>query len=399
MKTLELVFQRVCKLSGLWLLVLAPFYAAPARAQSYSITDLGLLPGGTSSFATGINDRGEATGTGDSSQGFYRAWRYSRGALTDLGALGGSAAWTFTYGINNRGDVTGYSFTAAGEARAFLYHDGTMQDIGTLGGTESGGYAINNAGEITGASNTPGDTESLAFIYSDGSMVGLGHLGGSSSVGQGINNVGEVTGWAYTTANLAQHAFLYRSGAMYDLGTLGGASYAGLNSQGLAINDSGQVVGYSETPGGGGSAHAFLYANGSMQDLGTLGGSSSSALDINNVGDIVGNSSTANDTLSHAFLYSRGSIKDLNSLIDPASPLATQVTLTFAVGINRRGQILANGFDVQSRVYGAYLLTPRRCHERSERSGSHNSRKCGRDDSNRHEPHRDDCDRPCGDDR
>jgi probable HAF family extracellular repeat protein len=391
MKCLELVFQRVNKLLGLWILVLAPFYAAPAGAQSYSITNLGVLPGGTYSFSTGLNAKGEATGYGDASQGSVRAWRYSHGALIDLGTLGTSYSLTYAYDINDHGDVTGYSFTAEGDARAFLYHDGKMQDIGTLGGTESGGYAINNAGEITGVSDILYDTGAAAFIYLEGTMRSLGGLGGTDGNGLGINNTGEITGWAFTEANLLQHAFLYRNGAMYDLGALGGAGYA-LNSHGLAINDSSEVVGDSQLPGASSnSAHAFLYQNGSMKDLGTLGGSWSGAAGINSAGEIVGGSLTVTDTDSHAFLYSKGSMKDLNSLIDPADPLAMRVTLTSAVAINRRRQILANGREVQGGVtaYLSYLLTPKHCLD--ERSRTANGRECGQDDSNR-----DDCDRPCG---
>ena len=66
-----------------------------------------------------------------------------------------------------------------------------------------------------------------------------------------------------------------------DLGTLGGS-----RSDAQAINDSGEIVGGSETPSG--DNHAFLYSGGRMRDLGTLGGSSSYASGINNSGQIVG---------------------------------------------------------------------------------------------------------------
>jgi probable HAF family extracellular repeat protein len=71
-----------------------------------------------------------------------------------------------------------------------------------------------------------------------------------------------------------------------DLGTLGGG-----DSRAEGINDSGQVVGDSETAGG--QRLAFLWTDGVMQDLGTLGGSHSEARGINDSGQVVGQSSVA----------------------------------------------------------------------------------------------------------
>jgi probable HAF family extracellular repeat protein len=73
-----------------------------------------------------------------------------------------------------------------------------------------------------------------------------------------------------------------------DLGTLGGMS-----SFVLAVNESGQVVGTSDTAAGAGHNHAFLWQNGVMSDLGTLGGAKSTAGDISDAGQIVGNSTSA----------------------------------------------------------------------------------------------------------
>src|SRR5215469_11960412 len=71
------------------------------------------------------------------------------------------------------------------------------------------------------------------------SVTDLGTLGGEQSNGFAINASGQVTGWD-DGANTADHAFLYSNGAMQDLGTLGGAA-----SQGAGINASGQVTGVS----------------------------------------------------------------------------------------------------------------------------------------------------------
>jgi probable HAF family extracellular repeat protein len=70
-----------------------------------------------------------------------------------------------------------------------------------------------------------------------------------------------------------------------------------------------------------------------VTDLGTLGGTESFAYAINDVGQVVGQSSTAGDASTHSFLYSNGRMTDLY-------PLNSQSILTVGpTGINNSGQI------------------------------------------------------------
>jgi probable HAF family extracellular repeat protein len=73
------------------------------------------------------------------------------------------------------GLLVGGSFQVTAE---ILY---SVTDLGTLGGGFSQGFGINNAGQVTGHSNT--STANHAFLYSNGQMTDLGTLGGNSSGG------------------------------------------------------------------------------------------------------------------------------------------------------------------------------------------------------------------------
>jgi probable HAF family extracellular repeat protein len=191
-------------------------------------------------------------------------------------------------------------------------------DLGTLGGSNSSGFDINRAGQVTGYSKTANDV-SHAFLYTDGAILDLGTLGGSESIGYAINDAGQVTGESESASRL--HAFLYTDGVMADLGTVNGTY-----SSGRAINNAGQVTGNSTTDSTtpDGRVHAFLYtdATGIMKDLGTLGDSYSFGSGINDAGEVTGNYGKQFE--SHAFLYSHGRMIDLvpsapSSFIEPYS--------------------------------------------------------------------------------
>jgi probable HAF family extracellular repeat protein len=87
---------------------------------------------------------------------------------------------------------------------------------------------------------------------------------------------------------------------MVDLGTLGGSA-----SVALAVNASGQVVGWSPIAGDGfDTQHAFSWTTqGGMVDLGTLGGAKSSATAVNDKGQVVGVSDLAGNAEMHATLW------------------------------------------------------------------------------------------------
>jgi probable HAF family extracellular repeat protein len=301
---------------------------------TYTITDLGTLPGDLSSAAYGINSAGQVVGESGA-----HAFLYDGGML-DLGSLPGSMRSGAT-GINDTGQVVGWSGTLYTEAHAFLYDGGTMLDLGTLpGDTFSRAHGINGKGQIVGVSHRNDGHTFHAFLW-DGTMTDLGTLPGeTASSASGINDAGQVVGES------GLHAFLYEGGVMTPLGALPGDSFSIAN----AINAKGQVVGYSY-PFPPNAFHAFLYQDGLMIDLGTLGGQTSFANGINAKGQVVG-SSAISGTAYHAFLYDGGPMVDLNSLL----PAASGWELTGAQAINDVGQIVGAGIhDGQTH---AFRLTP-----------------------------------------
>ncbi|HVU87577.1 MAG TPA: hypothetical protein VHD36_09655 [Pirellulales bacterium] len=328
----------------------APFARA---ATTYVITDLGFLPGGTYSAATGISSSGEVVGYAGTSSGTQHAFLYSNGAMQDLGTLGGTQS--YSAGINANGQIVGYASTAAGSTHAFLYSGGTLQDLGTLPndsfGTFSSARAINDAGQIVGSSgySGPGFAFSSAVVYSGGSIKDLGLLPEDNQGGAlAINSIGQIVGSSEgSVSSGGGRAFLYSNGTLHDLGTLGGSL-----SVADGINSHGQIVGYSYIADIG-PEHAFLISNGAMIDLGSLGGASSAsaAFAINESGQVVGGSDLAGGG-GHAFVYNDGTMFDLNSLV----PQKSGWVLEQATGINDSGQIVGEGI-LNGRTT-AFLLTP-----------------------------------------
>jgi probable HAF family extracellular repeat protein len=120
-----------------------------------------------------------------------------------------------------------------------------------------------------------------------------------------------------------RHCFRHSDGATTTLGTLGG-----LSCRTADINEAGQIVGQSDlTPGLG--RHAFLFEDGVMTDLGTLGGDESMAQHVSPSGIVTGWSETATGAI-HAFLYQSGTMIDLG---------AVGVTDSYGYTVNDSGQV------------------------------------------------------------
>lgn len=171
--------------------------------------------------------------------GSYHGFKWSAtGGFLDLGTQSAAA-------INANGDYTGDFVRSDGKTHAYLQKTtGSRKDLGEQNGTGySTGIAINATAQVAGNS---GD----GFFY-DTQMRNIGSLGGGSFT-LAMNDGGQVVGWSYTTAG-QQHGFVYAKAiGIRDLGTLGGVS-----SKAVQINNLGQACG--EAGLADGSVHAVLW--------------------------------------------------------------------------------------------------------------------------------------------
>lgn len=301
---------------------------------SYSIEELGYCS------ADAINNSGQVVGR-DYTTGHAFLW--SRGSgMQDLGTPPGYTYSSCALGVNELGEVVGYAFSTTSSQGAFLWQESSGMQVLTPGQ----GSDINDDGQVVGLDRTT----MHAFLWQEGSAIqDLGVLNDcTKSNATAINDDGWVVGGSSNDTNTFGHVFLWRSDTgMQDLGTLSDCV-----SWATDVNNHGQIVGdsYSNTH----HHHAFLWQSDSqIQDLGTLGGGDSRADGINDRGKIVGFSTTDNGE-QHAFMWTpNGGMQDLNFLVPPNSGWL----LVGATAINNAGWIVGYGknADGQDR---AFLLTP-----------------------------------------
>ena len=340
-------------LSGLGALCMVLSASTEARCDPmYTITGIAPLPGTSQSIVTAINNKGQVAGTsynsvtGNSNSIYPNTGAYNSGArnfllsggqTTEIGTADAGApnsindSGRIAFGLSRNNDA-GYSVNG----NSYLYNpDGSIKTaLGYYDPTTN--YApnhyiniynpvgINNSGLVAGGSINNGPTvyvpagaswaeASLVHttVITDATGGGTVYTLGVPGTAIAINNHGELlikTG--------AETSVLDQTGHLTTLANLPG----GANFSGVAINNSGQVVG----------SQLALNA--------LIGGPTADA--------------SGNYDFQKAMLYSNGKITDLNSLL----PANSGWDLTRATGINDLGQIIGQGtFDGQEM---GFVMTP-----------------------------------------
>lgn len=321
---------------------------APAARQlptTFDIRDLGSVDGESprSLGAEAVNARGEVAGSAVVSGevvGFV--WSPRTGTMTTFEPVASVGD------INSRGEVVGTVEHGDETFSAFVRdpRTGELDELGTLGGSFSAGRALNDRGLAVGLSSTAVE-EIHAFVHDPrtGVMTDLGTLGGEFSAALDINSRGEVVGEA-ADADGWLHAFFWspRTLVMTDLGVLPGK----LQSTALSINDLGQVIGHSYI-GENSTLEAFVWtASTGMQTIPGLTMGQAFVSEINGLGVVAG--TRVDDGVPQPFLW--------DSATSVFVDLPTFGGAASASGISDRLHVVGTA-DV-SDGQAAVLWTPRR---------------------------------------
>jgi probable HAF family extracellular repeat protein len=387
--------------------LLISLVATLASAQVYKITDLGPLS------PTDINIWGQVVGNlngqafiwtqfgGQKGLGILTGGTFSYAtSINDLGVVTGSADGPFTVISPDPNEVPNQYCSDLTQPFVWTQRKG-MQGLGVVAPPDSLDYlpeacesflfygtGINYFGQVVGYSEVYGSYQ-WGLLWT--STNGMNVFGGSwpPTFANVISNTGQIVGQNSTIDDWGiGHATSWKSGVATDLGALGGGAVAPgcatanpavcFASSADGVNDRGQVVGWSTTSpisyidplNESAPVHAVLWTrSGTISDLGTLpGDTSSTAWKINFFGLVIGSSGdtpyvdngffgpgTPFEVIGRPFIWSqRSGMQDLNTLISANSGWVLQS----ATGINIWGQIVGSG-TLNGQSHG-FLLTPKK---------------------------------------
>ena len=272
-----------------------------AAAQTPGFWPTGLAPGMNQGKVTGLSaDGGAAVGweinaSATSAPGF--SWT-RQGGRVDFGLLPGMPSSTPANGVSGPIIVGTMNATSLTSARAYRWTgSGPLQDLGVLPSpeTRSYGYGVSGDGSVVVGgceytSSTSAYGQAFRWTAQTG-MVGLGYAqtGGSFSRAVGVSrDGGTIVGYSQSFGPTEPYVGFRWTQAtgMQALPFLPGGTVP--YSQANAVSANGQVIVGNAVSPQTQNTTAVLWLNGAPQDLGSLPGFVSSALAVNDAGDVVG---------------------------------------------------------------------------------------------------------------
>lgn len=328
--------------------------ASLANAEGYKFRSL-TIEGQPGVSAAAVSNRGVVVGAvvaGDAGNG---AAIWKRGQPTLLADLGPSGSRP--YAINDRGQVAGYSIDDI-EARAVVWN-GTVPTIlrAPVGSGQAPmtATAINDRGQAAGNTFPYNELQSQAVKWVGTVGVFLDRLGANVSVASGINNSGDVVGYIEgPNGSGTREPVVWHGTKPTILGVLLPTICC---NQASAINDAGQVVGWSSLDGRG-TIRAILWNGDTTPVVLKPLSSADRALAINNRQKVVGAMNVGGFTSAVMWDLATGDGVDLNTFLSAREREAGWV-LFDALGINDDGVIVGTAFNWGTGRFSAYELSPR----------------------------------------
>ncbi len=230
------------------------------------------------------------------------------------------STYTCAMSINAKGTTVGVYFDANGVAHGFLrLHNGKFANLDPFG------YAgwpasINDNGDVVGYYYD--GTTSHGFIYKDGTFASYDRPGGRTDL-WAINNLGHFVGSVVYPVDITRdESFLVTPESVIQIKTAYPETHA------WGINDFDVVVGDETETTGVFSAGFVRFPDGTYVDMVYPGAARTHLLDINNLGQILGNAEF-NWGLPIPFIYDNGQF----------TPLKVSLPNAFVTGLSNKSDI------------------------------------------------------------
>jgi probable HAF family extracellular repeat protein len=358
----------------LGVLVAAPSAQAQTKKVSYGFADLGVLSSiSPSSSAIRISspmdkDNVRVVGYSKNQNGNNHAVIWERvndqWVIRDLGTVEPEFENYYCYGISDLGQAVGWGINTQAYV-AFFYDDVTgMESLTPADRYSSQAWDISNSYQVVGNTRTI-DSVSQAYLWEpDGSgqwvTTDLGVLAGHyRSYAMAINNHGQIAGYSNpdSSTSLNVPAFWENVSGSWEYVNLNDAIGESGSFTPRDINDMGQIVGTHFTDG---TNYAVLWqcVNGqwTLTDLSASKPSNfttTAAGDINNLGQVVGGA-TLTTGENVGFLFRDGVMYNLSNFL-PTSASGWKLA---GQGINDYGQIVGRGTNPAGETR-AFLMDTR----------------------------------------